>query len=177
VRRQAAELAMADSAAEEDVKDLEIPEATTAGRDAVARAMELLEGLANEQVPAAKAAFEQRRQARASAATVDGGDAGDELPSEAPTRTPRMTGTMTRVSRVTNGRRWDSSRTRMRSRTCRQLTYRRDSMTCQWRSANALRASLSRDTRTGCTRTHELRSPEHMQRATERQLRMRSTGT
>ena len=40
--------------------------------------MELLDGLANEQVPAAKAAIEQRRQARAPAAAVDGGDAGDE---------------------------------------------------------------------------------------------------
>jgi hypothetical protein len=40
--------------------------------------MELLDGLANEQVPATKAAVEQRRNAAAPAATVDGGDAGDE---------------------------------------------------------------------------------------------------
>jgi hypothetical protein len=40
--------------------------------------MELLDGLANEQVPAAKAAVEQRRPAAAPAATGDGGDAGDE---------------------------------------------------------------------------------------------------
>jgi hypothetical protein len=121
-------------------EDLESPEWAAANRDAVARAMEVLDGLANEPLPAVKAIVEQRRQAAAPAATIDGGDAGDE-PSvgssgsdheddgnddqvprvangrrgdssgEVPTRTPKMTRTMTKVSSVTNGRRWDSSGT------------------------------------------------------------------
>jgi hypothetical protein len=65
--------------------------------------MELLDGLANEQVPAAKAAIEQRRQARAPVAAVDGSDAGDER--SVGRSDSEDDGNDDQVSRVTNGRR------------------------------------------------------------------------
>jgi hypothetical protein len=73
-QRQAGELAVA----EDGLGDLEGPEEAAVKGDAVARAMELLDGLANEQVPTAKAAVEQRRRDAVSPATVDGGDVGVE---------------------------------------------------------------------------------------------------
>jgi hypothetical protein len=68
--------------AEDDLEDLDGPEAAAARGEAVARAMERLDDLGNEQVPAAKVAVEQRRMDAIRPTAMDDGDEQSDSDSE-----------------------------------------------------------------------------------------------
>ena len=132
--------------------------------------MELLDGLANEQVPAAKAAIEQRRQARAPVAAVDGSDAGDE----------RSVGRSDSEDDGNDDQGIEGDeREEMRlveedaleDGPADDLLDGLDDMPVEVRER--IQAELEPQYEDGMhARARELRSPEHMQRAAERQLRL-----